>query len=90
MDTLKVKEKADYVVATLKGKSAKKDEKKQLLIPKSDAIAEEILRKLEKDKAKIKSLSVAGLEEGINELVYELYGLNEKDIKVIEDFLRRF
>ena len=84
------KVKADYVSAALKGKRAKKDEKKQILIPKSDAIVEEILKKLEEDKARIKSPSVAELEEEINELVYELYGLNEEDVKVIEDFLRRF
>jgi hypothetical protein len=71
-------------------KSAKKDEKKQLLIPKSDAIVEEILKKLEKDNAKTKSPSVAELGEEINGLVYKLYGLNEKDINVIDDFLRRF
>jgi len=45
---------------------------------------------MEDDKAKIKSPSVAELEEEINGLVYKLYGLNEKDVKVIEDFLRRF
>ena len=82
--------KADYVVIALKGMRAKKDEKKQLLIPKSDAIVEEILNKLEEDKAQIKSPSVAELEEEINELVYTLYGLNENDVKVIEEFLRRF
>jgi len=84
------KVKADYVVATLKGKRAKKDEKLQILIPKSDTIVEEILRKLEENKAKTKSPSVAELEAEINELVYKLYGLNEEDITVIEDFLRRF
>jgi hypothetical protein len=82
--------KANYVVAALKGKRAKKDEKNQILIPKSDAIVEEILKKLEEDKAKTKSPSVAELEEEINELVYKLYGLNEKDINVIDGFLRRF
>ena len=82
--------KADYVVTALKGTRAKKDEKKQVLIPKSDAIVEEILKKLESDKAQIKSPSVAELEDAINELVYTLYGLNENDVVVIDDFLRRF
>ena len=82
--------KADYVVTALKGTRAKKDEKKQILIPKSDAIVEEILNKLEGDKAQIKSPSVAELEDAINGLVYTLYGLNEKDVGVIDDFLRRF
>ncbi|MGB2841492.1 MAG: TaqI-like C-terminal specificity domain-containing protein, partial [Halobacteriota archaeon] len=84
------KVKVDYVVATLKGKRAKKDEKKQPLIPRSDAIVEVILKKLEDDKANTKSPSVAELEDEINELVYKLYGLNEKDVKVIENILRRF
>jgi hypothetical protein len=82
--------KADYVVTALKGKNAKKDEKKLILIPKSDAIVEEILKKLENDKAKTESPSVVELEKEINELVYKLYELDEKDVKVIEDFLRRF
>jgi hypothetical protein len=82
--------KADYVVTTLKGTRAKKDEKKRILIPKSDAIVEEILNNLESDKAQIKSPSVAELEDEINGLVYTLYGLNEEDVKVIEDFLKRF
>jgi hypothetical protein len=82
--------KTKYVVTALRGKSTKKDEKMQLLIPKSDTIVEEILKNLENDKAKIKDPSVDELEEEINELVYKLYGLNEKDVKVIEDFLRRF
>jgi hypothetical protein len=29
-------------------------------------------------------------EEEINELVYKLYGLNEEDKKIIEEFLERF
>ena len=90
MDTLKAEVKADYVATALKGKNAKKGEKKQILVPKSDAIVEGMLKKLEEDKARIKSPSVAELEEEINELVYELYGLNEKDINVIDNFLRRF
>ena len=42
------------------------------------------------DKANTKSPSVAELEDEINELVYKLYGLNENDVKVITEFLRRF
>lgn len=82
--------KADYVVAALNGKRAKKDEKLQLLVPKSDTVIEAILKELEEDKATVTSPSVTELEAEINELVYELYGLTEEDIKVIEDFLRRF
>ena len=37
------------------------------------------MKKLEEDKARMKSPSVAELEEEINELVYKLYGLNEEE-----------
>ncbi|NAS88379.1 hypothetical protein C4E24_01345 [ANME-1 cluster archaeon AG-394-G21] len=82
--------KADYVVTALKGTRAKKDGKKQILIPKSDAIVEEILNNLEGDKTQIKSPSVAELEDAINGLVYTSYGLNEEDVEVIDEFLRQF
>jgi len=82
--------KANYVVAALKGKRAMKDEKPQLLIPKSDTFVESILTELEEDKVKVASPSVNQLEAEINALVYELYGLNEENVQVIEDFLRRF
>jgi len=49
-----------------------------------------ILKKFEKDKEMLKEDPIAKLEEEINERVYKLYGLNEEDIKVIEEFLERF
>jgi len=82
--------KARYIVTALKGKSAHKGEKIQILVPKSTGVVEEILKRLEEDRAGTKSPSVAELEEEINDLVYRLYGLNEDDVKVVEDFLRRF
>ncbi|MCK4397853.1 MAG: hypothetical protein KAV25_02545 [Methanophagales archaeon] len=90
MDTLKSKAKANYIATALKGKSAKKDEKKRILISKSDAIVEEILKKLEEEEAKIKYPSIAEHEGEINKLVYKLYGSTKKDVKVIENFLRGF
>lgn len=82
--------KVRYIVTALKGKSAHKGEKIQILVPKSTGVVEEILKRLEEDRAGTKSPSVAELEEEINDLVYRLYGLNEDDVKVVEDFLRRF
>lgn len=34
--------------------------------------------------------NVEELEEEINEIVYDLYGLDEEDVEVIEDFLEKF
>ena len=44
----------------------------------------------ENGKVKTDFPSVVEREGEINELVYKLYGLNEDDIEVIEDFLSRF
>lgn len=82
--------KADYVVTALKERRAKKNEKWQILVPKSDAVVEEIIGKLEEDTAATKTPSVAELEGEINELVYMLYGLEENDKKVIGEFLEKF
>jgi len=82
--------KAKYIVTAMKGKSVHKGEKIQILVPKNAAVVEEILKKLEEDRARVKSPSVADLEKEINDLVYRLYGLNEENVKVIEDFLKRF
>ncbi|MCD6331427.1 MAG: hypothetical protein J7L80_04430, partial [Thermoplasmata archaeon] len=84
------KERAEYVAIALKGKKAKKGEKVKILIPKDEENVKEMLEEYRQDKKKLEEMPIAKLEEEINELVYELYGLNEEDKKVIEDFLKKF
>lgn len=87
---VETKERAEYVAIALKGKKAKKVEKIKILIPKDEENVKEILKKYKQDKKKLEEMSIAKLEEEINELVHDLYGLNEEDKKVIEDFLQKF
>ena len=42
------------------------------------------------DLERFKATPIERLEEEINELVYKLYGLNEDDKVVIEDYLKKF
>ena len=85
------KEKAEYVRLALEGKSVKKGEKLEILVPKSNSVVKEILKDYTKDKKRLeKGKNVEDLEEEINKLVYELYGLDKKDQKVIEEFLGKF
>ncbi|KXB01519.1 hypothetical protein AKJ43_03330, partial [candidate division MSBL1 archaeon SCGC-AAA261D19] len=85
------KEKAKFVKLALEGKSFKKGEKIEILVPKSNKIVKEILEEYEKDKKELEEMpTVEELEEEINQIVYDLYDLDEEDIKVIENFLEKF
>lgn len=55
----------------------------------SDADAERVMNEYEGDLEKMEGLKqeIADQDKSIDELVYELYGLDEEDRKVIEEFL---
>lgn len=80
--------KAEYVKAALAGRRVSKGEKITILIPRADALAKEALAQRQKDVQEAQG--IAALEDEINELVYKLYGLDENDKKVIEEFLSKF
>jgi hypothetical protein len=82
--------KEEYVIKTLKGRKARKYEEFRIKIPRSDAMVKKILDMYEKDKERMREKSIRELEKEINERVYKLYGLNEEDKKVIEEFLEKF
>jgi hypothetical protein len=71
----------------LYGKVSKGD-KITILIPRADALAKEALALRQKDMQEAQG--IAALEDEINELVYKLYGLDENDKNVIEEFLGKF
>jgi hypothetical protein len=56
-------------------------------VPKSDEIIREAIKKGSVDYRKIKE-KIQKLEEEINTLVYELYGLTKKEIDIIEESLK--
>ena len=55
---------------------------------RADSLAKEALALHQKDMEEAQGIKA--LEDGINELVYKLYGLDENDKKVIEAFLNKF
>ena len=88
---LDTKEKARFVKKALEGDSASKGDEIEILVPRSNSDVKEILQEYEDDKEKLEEMpSVEELEEDINELVYDLYDLDEEEIEVIEDFLEKF
>lgn len=82
--------KARYVHEAVNGMDVKKGGETTITIPRTDSGCEELLEALESDREKAAEVSVEELEEQIDEAVYELYGLDEDDIEVIERFLERF
>ncbi len=82
--------KLKYVVEALKGKSVSKDEELKIAIPRNDGAITKMLKRLKDDKGRLTSESIADLEDEINKRVYKLYDLDANDIKVIEEFLRKF
>jgi len=79
--------KAKYIQIALSGKNVKKNDVIRIIIPKSNDIVEEILRRYEKDKKELEREPISKLENEIDQLVYRLYELDDNDIKIIKTFL---
>ena len=84
------KEKAQYLILALRSRRVNQNDTIKILIPRDNSIVTEILEKVKKTVEEIKATPIDQLENEINELVYQLYDLNEDDKAVIEDFLKKF
>jgi len=84
------KEKAQYLALALRNRTVKQNATIEILVPRDNLIVTEILERVKKTIQKIKATPIDQLEEEINELVYELYGLNEDDKAIIENFRKKF
>lgn len=84
------KEKAQYLILVLRNKEVKQNETVKILIPRDNSIVTEILERVKMAIQEIKATPIDQLEEEINELVYQLYSLNEDDKAIIEGFLKKF
>lgn len=87
---VETKEKAQYLILALKGKMVKQDDSIKIHIPKDNSIVIHILKKFETTMGEIERISMGKIEGEIDDLVYELYGLDEQDRKTIERFLEKF
>jgi len=87
---VETEEKARYLMLALKGKSVKQGVTIKVLIPRNNSLVQNILKRFEDTIKEIESVDIEQLEKEIDELVYQLYGLNEQDIKIVEKFLEKF
>jgi len=84
------REMAEYVFEWLKKKErVRRSELLELKVPEEAA---KVMDEFSSDKNRVDEIrkEVERLEGEIDELVYELYGLDAKDREVIEEFLRKF
>ena len=85
----KTESSAKFLFEVLKRKGGIiKNDLLRMYVP-SDADAEEIMKEYEGDLERIEGLKreIADWDKSIDELVYELYGLDEEDRKVTEDWI---
>ena len=84
------KEKAQYLILALRNRKVKQNDIIKILVPIDNSIVTEILERVKKTVHEIKATPIDQLEEEINELVYQLYGLDEDDKSMIQGFLKKF
>ncbi len=90
--TFASRELAEYVLEWLRRrKRVRRRELLGLEVPSEKEVVK-VMKEFSGDRKRVEELKgeVKRLEGEINELVYELYGLDAKDRKVIEEFLEKF
>jgi len=94
-DSIEIKDRKikDFVEIYLNSNSEKlakaKDVKNIILnipVPKSDEVLKEIIKKSDADQSQIKE-KIKKLEDEINDLVYQIYGITKEERKVVEESL---
>ncbi len=81
---------AEYVHAAVDGRNVKSGEETTIPIPRKDRAVSALLDELESDRKTIKETSIPELEATIDEAVYDLFDLTDKEITVIENYLEVF
>jgi hypothetical protein len=81
---------ARYVLTAVDGRNVRKGEETSIPIPRQEEDVETLLNAVEEDKQHVRDADISQLEESINEAVYDLFGLTEDEISVIENYLSEF
>jgi len=87
---LETYEKARYLTLILKNRTVRKGEVIRILLPRDNNIVVRVLEDFNKKIEKLGKISLSQIEKEIDELAYQLYGLNEGDRVIVEDFLKKF
>lgn len=83
--------KQEYVIKAIDGKRFSKEEQIVIPIPRTDEAAEKALQMLEEDKEELETgKTKKELEEELNNSVHSIYGIEDQEKEVVDDFLDRF
>jgi len=83
-------QRATYVYEVVNGRSVKSGEETTIPIPRSDEGVEGLLGILRDDESIVHGTALDELEEEVNKLVYEMYGITPEEQDVVEDYLETF
>jgi hypothetical protein len=81
---------ATYVYEAVNGRNVKSGDETTIPIPRSDEGVEDLLEELRADESVLHEAATDDLEEEINDVVYEMYGITPEEQNVIEDYLEIF
>ncbi|GAD52991.1 LOW QUALITY PROTEIN: hypothetical protein MBEHAL_1751 [Halarchaeum acidiphilum MH1-52-1] len=81
---------AQYVHAAVDGRNMKKGEEQSIPIPKRKEGVEQLIEALEEDRRTVEQTDIKELEAEIDEMVYDLFDLDDEERKIIEDYLEVF
>lgn len=83
--------KQEYVITAIDGKRFSKEEQIVIPLPRTDTAAQKALEMLQEDKETLEDgQTKEELEEELNALVFDLYGIDDDHQQVIQRFLGRF
>lgn len=86
----KRKRRAEYVREAVDGRNVKSCEMTTIPIPRRDGGVEKLLTALHSDKTIVDGTDYDALEEQINNIVYDIFGITSDEQNVIEDYLETF
>jgi hypothetical protein len=84
------KKRTQYVHAAVDGRNVKSGETTTIPIPRDDSGVETLLDALRSDEATVTETSRDELEEEVNDIVYEMFGIAPEEQDVIEEYLQTF
>jgi len=84
------KRRATYVRDAVNGRNVKSGEETTIPIPRSDEGVERLLESLRSDETTVTEGNLDGLEELLNDVVYEMFGITSEEQDVIEKYLEEF
>jgi hypothetical protein len=84
------KRRAEYVREAVDGRNVKSGETTTIPIPRKDSGVERLLTALRSDKATVDETDNDALEERVNDIVYDMFGITPEEQDVIEEYLETF